>query len=930
MSLFLSIVIPTLISVIIILYFRRSDRRNTQLQTLKAFINNAVNNMNHIFHEKEKELKDKTISLDIALKKLDKASAFINNKMAEIGGSIKQITALRQEFSGELKEAAEFNRNVAEIRNRLVELTKATTEVEALKKEIGESKKSSMQIKSDIEQSRVWAEDNINDAMKKTLDDIALQKSQSVDQIRKMQEDIDSRQKEVDSLNNKLAVHGTAVQEMNAKLGKFIKEVTDKFKAELSVIKNSAGNETDKFVETVAKKEANLKEMIQTLQDDLSKAVGDVRDAGRESMDSIMEKISEKETSLDKSIDDAQEKMDSIHEMIDKKFDATYKELMEKEEYGIENLKNTIRATIEKVKESAMEDIQEVKTEISDLGKDITEETRKMKELERTIADEEKSLDSLRKDQAKSVESLQDDFQKLMARNAEDGMEKIKASALEGMQEIKTQISDLGKGVTEEGRKMRDLEREMADYEKSIESMKKEHFRNMESLREEYQKLMVKNSQEGMEKLESLMEEFKGHFKKEFDEYVKSSSGDYEGISDRIKQLIKSFKETEEEAVSAIQDRTVALETDFTRRINDIANNFDGYIKKTEEELENTLDNSREEIRVMVVDLNAEKKDLKETVLSDLKDLNKRTKEIESRYDGLVKKNSIIEKAEDLADRSDKNIKMMTQFLKELDGRKKETDTTLKNMDSIRSEYKALDTMISGIAANKKESQNIYNTVSEALEKAKDAQEILGIIEKQYAKVDDVKAVLIETLKIYDEIKNRIADAEKKRDIINGLIDSVDTAKDDIKVMDEKVSLIEDKVSTMNKVSKKIEEDVRAAQGKIEGLFHDQDRIGSAVDKIADIENLLIHIDEEGKKVQKMREWVAKLETQLERIKDSQEGTLGTNSSARKASAEKGSDEDTTKNILRLKEQGWSVDDISKSLKMSRAYVELIIERYEE
>lgn len=931
MNLFLSIVIPTLVSVLIILYFRRKDKRNTQLQTLKAFINNAVNNMNRIFHDKEKELKDKTISLDIALKKLDKASAFINNKMNEINTSIKQITAVRQVLAGELKEAGDFNRNMGEIRNKLVELSKATSEVETLKKEIAESRKSSLQIKSDIEQSRVWAEDNINDAMKKTLDDISQQKNLSLDQMKQMQVELEERRKDYDSLNGKIAAHGTAVQEMNGKLGKFIKDVTDKFKSELAAIKSTAGNEAGKFVETVGKKEAALNTMMQTLQDDLSKTADEIRNIGKESLDSVLGKIREKENVLEKSLDDAQEKMDSIHEMIDRKFDETYKEMMAKEEYGIENLRNTIKTTVERVKETAMEDIQEVKTQISDLGKDITEETRRMKDLERDIADHEKVLDNMKKEQLKNVQTLQDDFQKLMAKNAEEGMEKLKESAMEGIQEVKSQVSDLGKDITEETRRMKDLERDIADHEKVLENLKKQQLANMENLQEDYRNLMAKNAEEGMERLNLLIDDFKKEFGKEFDKYVTASTTDYEAIGERIKQLTKSFKEMEEEAVTAMQDRVASQETEFTRRINDIANNFDGYIKKTEEELDNTMDNSRESIRAMVLELNNNKKELKEQVLNDLKDLNKRTKEIESRYDGLVKKAAIIEKAEDLAEKSGKNIKVITQFLKDLDGKKKEIETTLKSMDTIKTEYKALDAMLAGIAANKKESQNIYNTVSEALEKVKDTQEILGIIDKQYSKVDDVKAVLLETLKIYEEIRTRISEAEKKRDIINTLIDSVDTAKDDIKVMDEKVALIEDKVTTMNKVSKKIEEDVKAAQSKISGLFSDQDRIGSAVDKIADIENLLIHIDEEGKKVQKMREWVANLETQLERIKGSQESFLGTSGGGtpRRAAADKGTDEDAIKNILRLKEQGWSVEDISKSLKMSRAYVELIIERYE-
>ncbi len=81
---FFDIIIPIFISVFLILYFRRSDKRNTQLQTLKNFINTSMNNMHKYFQEKEKELLDKTINLDVSFKKFDKASSFINNKLGEI------------------------------------------------------------------------------------------------------------------------------------------------------------------------------------------------------------------------------------------------------------------------------------------------------------------------------------------------------------------------------------------------------------------------------------------------------------------------------------------------------------------------------------------------------------------------------------------------------------------------------------------------------------------------------------------------------------------------------------------------------------------------------------------------------------------------------------------------------------------------------
>lgn len=881
---FVSIVLPILISVFLILFFRRRDKRNTQLQTLKNFINTSVSNLNRLFQEKEKELRDKTISLDIALKKLDKASAFINNKMGEIGGSIKQITAIRQALTGELREAADFNRNMAEVRTKLLEISKAATEVDALKKEIADAQKDARQIQSDIDQSKVWAEDNIHDAMKKTLDDIALQKSESAEQIRALQEDISKKQAAVDSLQNKITAHSGALQDMNARLGKFIKDVTDKFKSELASVKAGAGNEAEKFIASVAKKEESLQTMIQKLQGDLSQAVDDIKTVGRESLDAVVRKIQDKEKALEDSLDDAQEKMDNIRDIIGKKFDQTTKELMEKEEYGIENLRNTIRATVEKVKESALGEIDELKTGLSDLKKDLTDETRRMKELENAIASQEKSLSASIAAGEKSLASA--------------------AAARE-----------------------KELESAMAAREKELEKFYKTHTGRLEDLEEEFRKIAARAASESEERLNEELSEFQEKFSKEFEKYVAASAAEYESVAGKIRELTRQFKQIEEEAAASIQDRAASLDTEFTKRVNEITNNFDGYVKKTEEELENTLDNAKADLQAIQRDVAAEKKELKEQVLSDLKDLNKRTKEIETRYDGLVKKSAILDKAETLTEKSGKNVKMITQFLKELEDRKKDIEKAMKSLDTVKTEHKALDGLLLNIAASRKETLAIHETAKAALDKVKDAQEILSIIDKQSGKVEDVKAVLLETLKIYEEIKERIADAEKKRDIINSLINSVDSSRDDIKVMDEKVALIEEKVTTMNKISRKVEEDVKTAQSNISRLFSDQDRIGVAVDKIADIENLLIHIDEESKKVQKMREWVAKLETQLERVRETQEGQLGPK---RTAAAERANDEDTAKNILRLKEQGWTVEDISKSLKLSRAYVELVIERFEE
>ena len=75
-----------------------------------------------------------------------------------------------------------------------------------------------------------------------------------------------------------------------------------------------------------------------------------------------------------------------------------------------------------------------------------------------------------------------------------------------------------------------------------------------------------------------------------------------------------------------------------------------------------------------------------------------------------------------------------------------------------------------------------------------------------------------------------------------------------------------------------------------------------------------------------MQKWSANLQNQLENIRNLQEKEI--EKSKFGSTDGEGKDGEVIKNIVRLFEQGWSITDIAKSLGVSRAYVELIIDRY--
>lgn len=464
-----------------------------------------------------------------------------------------------------------------------------------------------------------------------------------------------------------------------------------------------------------------------------------------------------------------------------------------------------------------------------------------------------------------------------------------------------------------------DLNKKMEALEKNIDGFQQKINANQAGLSDAYKDIIAQ--------FNAKVEENKTGMSSKINEYLNHSNQEFKKIADKVTGMDKELKFFEEKTIESIRNKAVAIEGDLTKKLGGISNNFENYLKKNEQDLGKAVESTKKEINSLFDELKNQKEETREIVLNDIKELNKRTRDIELRYEAMLKKTSILERAEAAADKSSKNVETLAAFMRDLDIRRKELEESLKMLETIKTEHRDLNSILVTINNSKKDANIVQQTIIDALQKAKDTQDILSSIERQQAKADEVRKTLVETLKVYEEIKIRIADAEKKRDIINKIIESVDTSKDNISSIDSKVASIDEKINAVSKASKKLEDDVKSAQINITKLFSDQDRVSFAVDKIADIENLLIHIEEESKKVQKMRDWVAKLETQLERIKDTQESALG---SKKIAEVDRGSDEDIIKNVLRLKEQGWSIDEISKSLKISKAYVELIIERYEE
>jgi transcriptional regulator len=117
-------------------------------------------------------------------------------------------------------------------------------------------------------------------------------------------------------------------------------------------------------------------------------------------------------------------------------------------------------------------------------------------------------------------------------------------------------------------------------------------------------------------------------------------------------------------------------------------------------------------------------------------------------------------------------------------------------------------------------------------------------------------------------------------------------------------------------------------RSSIETLANENEKARDTIEKLSTLDQTISDIDVRMQNLHKARVWLAELETRLDekyREVKQQIKLTGKIIDRGKIDNETLSPE-IRDDVIRLKKQGWTIDDIVKSLRISRAAVELILE----
>ena len=217
-----------------------------------------------------------------------------------------------------------------------------------------------------------------------------------------------------------------------------------------------------------------------------------------------------------------------------------------------------------------------------------------------------------------------------------------------------------------------------------------------------------------------------------------------------------------------------------------------------------------------------------------------------------------------------------------------------------------------------KEFNRLLQTSKAVEDKLREVSASDDMLQQVQLRIRKIEEALSET----DEKYQRI---EKKNQVLENTNDSIDRNFRDLQDSEKSVKKI-------NTDLERFAEDIKSLRNSIEDLAGKSEKAQITSDKVSLLDTALNSVEERLNIVQAAREGLGRTETRLEEINReilSNLKLLGTvqEKKGKKGPADEGAPPiNVRESVIKLATKGWTVEEIAKSLKISRSEVELILE----
>jgi DNA repair exonuclease SbcCD ATPase subunit len=293
-------------------------------------------------------------------------------------------------------------------------------------------------------------------------------------------------------------------------------------------------------------------------------------------------------------------------------------------------------------------------------------------------------------------------------------------------------------------------------------------------------------------------------------------------------------------------------------------------------------------------------------------------------------------------DRQIKEFTSQTQIFDKTDQIHQDIDRHIMELNQRREEIADLEGQFAGIKhleeevnskmtrflSEKHRIEQIENDFNRLLQTARSVEEKLVHVN---ASDDILQAMQVQIRKLQDalqETEERYQRIEKKNETLEHTNDGIDRNFKSLQELEQAAQGIRENLQTFT-------QDFSELQKALETLDNKYRQVQETTDSMSILSESLEHVEERIRNIQVAREWLARTETRMEELNRQAQDQVKLFAKLVKPDAEKpaGTESDHTglagnarDTIIKLDGQGWSIDEIARTVRCSKGEVELILE----
>lgn len=956
---------------------------NAAIVDLKGELNNQINNINSFYKNNEVKVKD---DFDKVVSELDKLRERHKSNTIDDMEKYKNIfnnnmVKMKQYFEKETEKVfANIDKMVSDISNKADGKTDELTqrfeikyrEVETKLLNVSEKmEEKSHQLEDNIQNQSNAIEETLNEKMKSVMErlyekqdifekdvrDIGinyeLKLKSFTDEINSIIEDGDKK------ANEKIVSINSKINDFKITFDEFISETDKKIKigeANYEKFVSELYNKTAFIEEDFENKTANIEKAYFNKGNELLKSNDEKLSLFIDKFDSLTESIEDIKTNIDKDITDKiATGKNLISDLLQKGANdiaMNYKSLEDETIAKIDEYKNELIKLKQNMKFLDEKFAKRFDDKLSDFDNKFNNRIQIYNEKYKTNIDEmyEKSK-ILEEKLSIKVAEIEDNYYK----KGEDLVNQNKISLNEFVDrfknlnreilELKSKIDSEVAGKIEDGKKNLDdqyksLEgetiRKINDYKNELLKIRQ----NMQQLDEKF----ITRFNEKVNEVDSRFEQKIGEIDKKFDDEKFELGKKSEAMLNESRSMLENFKSDFNNLQSEITTLKAHIDGEVAKKIEDSKVEFNVIYQQEIVKLQEKYKSNEE---MVINKLNDYKKDVYriEQNMKQVDDrftarflehssiLDKKIALIEDNIKKFEKSTGIFEKFDYMKDKLVEELQTLKDSLNTVKKERADVVEIEKRMVNIQSVVKENDQKFNIFLGDKKKIDNLSQTINNLKEVADSVNEKIASIDNAKGIIDslDNKITLVE--RKLNSLETVYENATEKENEIRKSVESINDVKNRsmelskyLEVINKKYDDLEFKRNTFEKVFKNFEKDANLIT-KSEGKVND------VIEKFNQMDGLIEDLEQRTDSINRIREWLVKAETQIENLNQETDKRIRLLESLfekvpqSKIVKEKIKDEGNKKEtVAQLRSQGWTIDDIAKTLDLSVGEVEFILD----